>query len=51
MVSHYGFDLLFPDDIEHLFICLLAVLLSTLESIYLYFAYFFQSGHVAYYLA
>ena len=41
MISHCGFDLLFPNDIEHLFIGLLAILVSSLvKSLFIYFAYF-----------
>ena len=33
MLSHCGFDLYFPDDddVENLFMCLLAILMSSLE--------------------
>ena len=31
MISHCGFDLHFSDGVEHLFMCLLAICISSLE--------------------
>jgi hypothetical protein len=31
MESHFGFDLYFPSDVKHIFLCLLATYISSVE--------------------
>ena len=35
MISHYRFGLYFPDDAEHLFMCLLAIVNLLRRNVYL----------------